>query len=97
MSDAHRLLIVEADFIPDLARLFYEARVRCLGAALESQLAALGLPRPSRSATRIFCTLATFAVRFFTATAAPSAEDRDVYARECALLFLHGLRARKDR
>jgi AcrR family transcriptional regulator len=89
----HRLLVVEADFLPDLAQLFYEGRVRRLGDALETQLHALGLPRPSHMATRIFYTLATFAVRFFTASTPPAEKDREIYARECALLFLEGLRA----
>ncbi len=89
----HRLLVVEADFIPDLAQLFYEGRVRRLGEALEQQLEALDLARPSQSATRMFYTLATFAVRFFTAMTPPSETDRDMYARECARLFLNGLRA----
>jgi AcrR family transcriptional regulator len=93
----HRLLVVEADFIPDLAQLFYEGRVRRLGEALENQLNTLGLPRPSHSATRIFYTLATFAVRFFTATTPPVAKDREIYARECASLFLHGLRTDNGR
>ncbi|CAD7340172.1 TetR/AcrR family transcriptional regulator [Sphingomonadales bacterium 56] len=89
----HRLLVVEADFLPDLAQLFYEGRVRRLGDALETHLHALGLPRPSHMATRIFYTLATFAVRFFTASTPPAEKDREIYARECALLFLEGLRA----
>lgn len=89
----HRLLVVEADFIPDLAQLFYEGRVRRLGEALESHLAALGLPRASHSAIRVFYTLATFAARFFTATTPPTTEERETYARESAALFLNGLRA----
>jgi hypothetical protein len=67
--------------------------MRRLGDALEQQLEMLGLARPSRSATRIFYTLATFAVRFFTAMTPPSEADRDNYARECVKLFMNGLRA----
>lgn len=90
----HRLLVEEADIIPDLARLFHEGRVHRLGQALEGLLAARGLPRPGGPAVRAFYTLATFAARFFTATVSPSPQERDVYARESAALFLHGLRTR---
>lgn len=89
----HRLLVEEAGLIPDLARLFYEGRVRRLGMALAMLLATQGLPRPGHAAMRAFYTLATFGVRFFTEGAMPSVALQQAYARESAALFLHGLRS----
>ncbi|WP_150294216.1 TetR/AcrR family transcriptional regulator [Sphingobium estronivorans] len=88
----HRLLVEEADLIPDLARLFYEGRVDRLGQPLRDLLAAQGLPPPNRPAVHAFYALATFAARFFTAPETPSEMQRDSYARASAVLFLHGLR-----
>ncbi len=92
----HRLLTEEAALIPDLAQLFHEVRVRRLSDPLERVLAMCGLPRSGEAAARTFYTLATFAVRFITSTTLPDAAHRKLYARESAMLFLHGLRADGD-
>lgn len=93
----HRLLVEEADLIPDLAQLFHDVRVRRLGNALDRVLTAYGLPQPGEAAARAFYALATFAVRFLTSATLPESAQRNVYARETALLFLHGLRVKEGR
>lgn len=90
----HRLLIQEADFIPDLARRFYEVRVAVVTRALDHLLRAHGLPLPNAFAADAFYALATFAVRFLTTRTPPEAAQRDRYSRECAQIFLNGLRVR---
>lgn len=89
-----RLLIQEADFIPDLARRFYEVRVAVVTRALDDLLRAHALPLPNAFAAEAFYALATFAVRFLTTRTAPDAARRDRYSQECARLFLNGVRAR---
>lgn len=90
----HRLLIEEADFVPDLARQFHDVRVAVVAQALDRLLRAYVLPLPNAFAAEAFYTLATFAVRFLTTRAAPDSRQRDQYSRECARLFLSGFRAR---
>lgn len=88
----HRLLIQEADFIPDLARRFHEVRVAAVTRALDRLLGAHAMPLPNAFAAEAFYTLATYAVRFLTTRTPPDDRQRDLYSRECAQLFLNGFR-----
>lgn len=89
----HRLLIQEADFVPDLARKFYDVRAAVVARALDRLLQAHGLPRPATHAARAFYVHATFAVRFLTVRQFPEPAQRDAYSREAAILFLKGIGA----
>ncbi|SNS63687.1 transcriptional regulator, TetR family [Sphingomonas laterariae] len=87
----HRLLIQEADLLPDLARRFHAGREARLGLALTAVLRHHARPAPSASDIAAFHVLATYAVRFFTDDTPVDPAVRDRYAAECARLFLHGL------
>lgn len=92
----HRLLIQEADCLPELARQFHDVRVNRLGKALCTLLDAHARPVPDEVAQRAFYSLATFTVRFVTTHQLPDAAQRDVYSQECARLFLAGIHAFKQ-
>ena len=91
-----RLMIQEADFVPDLARQFYDVRVRQLGHALKAVLAKYDQPVPNAAALRAFYALATFSLRYLTATEFPDDAQRDAHSAECARLFLYGVVARQE-
>lgn len=89
----HRLLIQEADLIPDLARRFYETRVGRLGEALTAILAKYSEAAPDAAMVRAFYSLATNALRYLTVSTLPDVSQRHRDAEETARLFLHGARA----
>ncbi|MGH6782360.1 MAG: TetR/AcrR family transcriptional regulator, partial [Sphingomonadaceae bacterium] len=90
----HRLLIQEADLVPDLAHRFHTVREQRLGQALIAVLAAHARPAPAAPDIGAFYVLTTFAVRFLTIDANVDAAERNTYASEAARLFLHGLAPR---
>ncbi len=89
-----RLLIQEADLIPDLARHYYDVKVARLGNALAAILERHRLPLPDPAMSRAFHALATFALRYLTDATLPDAAQRRRDAREAGQLFLHGLSGR---
>ncbi|MCW6536462.1 TetR/AcrR family transcriptional regulator C-terminal domain-containing protein [Sphingomonas lycopersici] len=89
-----RLLIQEADLIPDLARHYYDAKIARIGKALAAIFERHRLPLPDPAMSRAFHALATFALRYLTDAALPDVAQRRREARDATHLFLHGVRAR---
>lgn len=89
-----RMLIQEADIVPDLAQLYHQIKVARLGKALTAILEKHGLPAPDATMCRAFHVLATFSLRYLTVADLPDGAQKQRNAQEVARLFLHGAQSR---
>lgn len=87
-----RLLIQEAEHVPELASAFYDARTYALGNALSALAEKFHAPVPDQFAVEDFHTLATSALRYLTVEERPGTESFAAEAREACNIFVHGVR-----
>lgn len=85
-----RMLIIEAEEFPEMARWAYARMLSKPTRELHARLQAFGEPIPDAIATRAFYTLATYSVRFIMSTNAPDEKTRAALSQECVELFLEG-------
>lgn len=89
-----RLLIIEAEQFPELAR-WADGQMRARPVReLRATLARFGAPAPDALAEGAFYSLATSGIRFLMEAEPPSEETRAALSKGCAALFLHGCAGR---
>ena len=85
-----RMLIIEAEEFPEMARWAYARMLSRPARELHARLQSFGEPAPDAIATRAFFTMATYSIRFIMSAALPDEETRAALSRNCVELFLAG-------